>query len=77
MDDIALATQQKDLSYTETTLTADLNILNGFFQTWKLKPDPTKTKSSLLSYEHIIKPIICYSLNKFISHVRKANTTAK
>lgn len=39
----------------EATLTADLTILKGFFPTWKLNPNPTNTKSNLLSHEQLNK----------------------
>jgi len=43
-DDIAIAYQSNDLAECERVLTKDLTILNTYFQRWRLKPNPNKTK---------------------------------
>ena len=43
-DDIALATQDRDLARTEATLTEDLSALGTYFTKWKLNPNPNKTE---------------------------------
>lgn len=43
-DDIAIAYQSKDFIQGEKTLNEDLQELNRYFRSWRLKPNPNKTE---------------------------------
>ena len=55
-DDIALATQDRDLARTEATLTQDLSALKTYFTKWKLNPNPNKTE------------VACFHLNNRLAN---------
>jgi len=61
-DDIALATQNKDLGRTESVLSQDLETMKRYFDSWKLKPNPGKTE------------VACFHLNNRLSNY-KLNVT--
>ncbi|XP_055714418.1 uncharacterized protein LOC129808670 [Phlebotomus papatasi] len=46
-DDIALLTENANLSECAETLTDDLSYLDEYFRKWRLKPNPTKTEVSI------------------------------
>jgi hypothetical protein len=46
-DDISIATQCKYSNTTEQTLKEDRNVLDNYFNTWRHKPNPSKTAVSL------------------------------
>lgn len=45
-DDLALATQNKNMDILGATLTQDLKLLSIYFKNWRLTPSTTKTESS-------------------------------
>jgi hypothetical protein len=59
-DDIALATQSKDLGRTEYTLTQDLETMKRYLDKWKLKPNPGKTEVACF---HLNNKLANYKLN--------------
>lgn len=52
LDDICLAFQAPDLDQLERVLTEDLDKLDQLYKTWRLKPSPAKTESSIFPFHN-------------------------
>lgn len=57
-DDLALATQHKNLEKTEEILTKDLSTLDQYFKKWRLRPSAAKTEVS------------CFHLNNRLANTK-------